>query len=122
MGAPPAWGPSGAELTSLDRVLERKLWEMTGPICMSQLAARTTAFCTPVVTVCPHPCRDRDISQNGFITLCRMRRRPWPTSLSAPLRTRGWRPGRVYFLTLLEPLRDDRTLALTARSASHPPP
>jgi len=29
-----------------------------------------------------------------------------------------WRPGRVYFLTLLEPSRDDRTLALTARSAS----
>jgi hypothetical protein len=25
----------------------------------------------------------------------------------------GWRPGRVYFLTLLEPSRDDRTLALT---------
>jgi hypothetical protein len=30
----------------------------------------------------------------------------------------GWRPGRVYFLTLLEPSRDDRTLTLTARSAS----
>jgi hypothetical protein len=29
-----------------------------------------------------------------------------------------WRPGRVYFLTLLEPSWDDRTLALTARSAS----
>src|ERR1700726_5229761 len=26
-----------------------------------------------------------------------------------------WRPGRVYFLTLLVPSRDDRTLALTAR-------
>jgi hypothetical protein len=34
----------------------------------------------------------------------------------------GWRPGRVYFLTILEPLRDDRTPALTARSASHMPP
>jgi hypothetical protein len=34
----------------------------------------------------------------------------------------GWRPGRVYFLTLLEPSRgDDRTLALTARSASQHP-
>jgi hypothetical protein len=32
----------------------------------------------------------------------------------------GWRPGRVYFLTPLEPSWDDRTLALTARSASHP--
>ena len=32
-----------------------------------------------------------------------------------------WRPGRVYFLTLLEPSRDDRTLALTARSASRMP-
>src|SRR6266567_6807868 len=32
-----------------------------------------------------------------------------------------WRPGRVYFLTLLEPSRDDRTLALTARSASRLP-
>src|SRR5580700_10725051 len=34
----------------------------------------------------------------------------------------GWRPGRVYFLTILEPSRDDRTPALTARSASHMPP
>jgi hypothetical protein len=33
----------------------------------------------------------------------------------------GWRPGRVYFLTLLEPSRDGRTLALTARSASRLP-
>jgi hypothetical protein len=33
-----------------------------------------------------------------------------------------WRPGRVYFLTILEPSRDDRTPALTARSASHMPP
>jgi hypothetical protein len=33
-----------------------------------------------------------------------------------------WRPGRVYFLTLLVPSRDDRTLALTARSASRLPP
>jgi hypothetical protein len=32
-----------------------------------------------------------------------------------------WRPGRGYFLTLLEPSRDDRTLALTARSASRLP-
>jgi hypothetical protein len=32
-----------------------------------------------------------------------------------------WRPGRVYFLTILEPSRDDRTPALTARSASHLP-
>jgi hypothetical protein len=30
-----------------------------------------------------------------------------------------WQPGRVYFLTFLEPSRDDRSLALTARSASH---
>jgi hypothetical protein len=33
----------------------------------------------------------------------------------------GWRPGRVYFLTLLEPSRDDRTLALTGRWASRLP-
>jgi hypothetical protein len=33
-----------------------------------------------------------------------------------------WRPGRVYFLTLLVPSRDDRTLALTPRSASRLPP
>jgi hypothetical protein len=32
-----------------------------------------------------------------------------------------WRPGRVYLLTLLEPSRVDRTLALTVRSASHFP-
>jgi hypothetical protein len=32
-----------------------------------------------------------------------------------------WRPGRVYFLTILEPSRDARTPALTARLASHTP-
>jgi hypothetical protein len=40
----------------------------------------------------------------------------------AAQRDLDWRPGRVYFLTLLEPSRDDRTLALTARSASRLPP
>jgi hypothetical protein len=34
-------------------------------------------------------------------------------------RNLDWQPGRVYFLTILEPLRDDRTPALTVRSASH---
>src|SRR5262249_32114457 len=29
-----------------------------------------------------------------------------------PRRRQGWRPGRVYVLTLLEPSRDDRTLGL----------
>lgn len=33
----------------------------------------------------------------------------------------GWRPGRVYFPTLLEPSPEDRTLALTAGSASRLP-
>jgi len=32
-----------------------------------------------------------------------------------------WRPGRVYFLTFLNPYGDNRTLALTARSASLSP-
>src|ERR1700722_18203034 len=32
-----------------------------------------------------------------------------------PARPLGWRRGRVYFLTLLVPSRDDRTPALTAR-------
>lgn len=30
-----------------------------------------------------------------------------------------WWPGRVYFLTFLNPSRDNRTLALTARSTSY---
>jgi hypothetical protein len=38
------------------------------------------------------------------------------------LRALDWRPGRVYFLTILEPSQDDRAPALTARSASHVPP
>jgi len=33
----------------------------------------------------------------------------------------NWRPGRVYFLTLLESSRDDRIRALSARLASHLP-
>jgi hypothetical protein len=37
----------------------------------------------------------------------------------AAYRNVDWHPGRVYFLMLLEPPRDGRTLALTARSASH---
>jgi hypothetical protein len=47
----------------------------------------------------------------------------WGRSKSAHIWRAGldWRPGRVYFLTLLEPSRDDRTLALTARSASRLP-
>ena len=40
----------------------------------------------------------------------------------AAQRKLDWQPGRVYFLTLLAPSRDDRTLALTARSASRLPP
>src|SRR5260221_3158247 len=40
----------------------------------------------------------------------------WPT----PCRS-ATPAGRVYFLTLLEPSRDDPSLALTARSASRPP-
>jgi hypothetical protein len=44
------------------------------------------------------------------------------THCHAAQRDLDWRPGRVYFLTLLEPSRDDRTLALTARSASRLPP
>ena len=46
---------------------------------------------------------------------------PTPPSGHATQRNLDWRPGRVYFLTLLEPSRDDRTLALTARSASRQP-
>jgi len=34
-------------------------------------------------------------------------------------RNLDWQPGRVYFPTILEFLRDDRTPALTIRSASH---
>jgi hypothetical protein len=44
------------------------------------------------------------------------------SSSFAAQRKLDWRPGRVYFLTLLVPSRDDRTLALTARSASRLPP
>ena len=42
-------------------------------------------------------------------SFCRFR-----TSSSAAQRTFNWRPGRVYFLTLLEPSRDDRIRALSA--------
>ena len=42
-------------------------------------------------------------------------------SAHAAQRTFNWRPGRVYFLTLLEPSRDDRIRALSARPASHLP-
>jgi len=45
----------------------------------------------------------------------------WTHSFAAQ-RNLDWRPGRVYFLTFLEPSRDDRSLALTARSASRLPP
>jgi hypothetical protein len=40
---------------------------------------------------------------------------------SAAQRAFNWRPGRVYFLTLLESSRDDQIRALSARPASHLP-
>jgi hypothetical protein len=39
-------------------------------------------------------------------------------SASAAQRDLGWRPGRVYFLTLLEPSRDDRTLVWVPRTSA----